>query len=48
MIPIPKAREKMAVPKGNYNDTLYQAVPDPFTFTDQAFFKMMTGVNKIC
>jgi len=45
MIPIPKAREKLAVPIGNYNDTLYLAVPDPFTFTDQAFFKMMTGMK---
>lgn len=46
-IPHAKAREKLAVPIGNYHDTLYLAVADPFAFTEQSFFTVMTGM-KIC
>jgi type II secretory ATPase GspE/PulE/Tfp pilus assembly ATPase PilB-like protein len=41
------AREKLAVPIGLFRDTLYLAVGDPFTFQDQSFFALMTGM-KIC
>ena len=47
IIPLAKAREKMAVPIGTYHNTLYLAVADPFTFTEQSFFTMMTGM-KVC
>jgi type II secretory ATPase GspE/PulE/Tfp pilus assembly ATPase PilB-like protein len=40
-----KAREKLAVPIGSYQDTLYLAVADPFTFKDQSFFTIMTGMK---
>lgn len=46
-IPQIRSREKFAVPAGNFQDTLYLAVPDPFTFKDQAFFTMMTGMKVI-
>ncbi len=44
-IPLAKAREKLAEPIGNYQDTLYLAVGDPFTFADHSFFTMMTGMK---
>ena len=44
-IPHAVAREKLALPIGRYHDTLYLAVPDPFTFKDQSFFAMMTGMK---
>ena len=44
-IPIAKSREKLAIPIGGYQDMLYLAVPDPFTFKDQAFFTVMTGMK---
>jgi type II secretory ATPase GspE/PulE/Tfp pilus assembly ATPase PilB-like protein len=44
-IPNAKAREKLAVPIANYHDTLYLAVAEPFTFTDQSFFTVMTGMK---
>ncbi|MFA6971756.1 MAG: ATPase, T2SS/T4P/T4SS family [Gallionella sp.] len=45
LIPHAKAREKLAIPIGHYHDTLYLAVDDPFSFTELAFFKMMTGMK---
>ena len=45
IIPHAKARASHVVPIGNYHDTLYLAVPDPFTFKDQSFFAMMTGMK---
>ena len=45
IIPYDNAREKMAVPIGIYKDCLYLAVADPFTFEDQPYFTMMTGMK---
>ena len=45
IILIAKTHDKLAVPIGNYHNTLYLAVPDPFTFTDQPFFTVMTGMK---
>ncbi len=44
-IPIAKAREKLALPLAQYNGLLFLAVAEPFTFADQSFFKMMTGMR---
>lgn len=44
-VPLTKTREKFAVPIGNYHNTLYLAVPDPFMFMDQSFFTVMTGMK---
>ena len=44
-IPHATANEKLVVPIGNYHDKLYLAVSDPFTFKDQSFFTMMTGMK---
>ena len=44
-IPHATANEKLVVPIGNYHDKLYLAVSDPFTFKDQSFFTMMTGIK---
>jgi type II secretory ATPase GspE/PulE/Tfp pilus assembly ATPase PilB-like protein len=46
-VPYAKSREKFAVPIGSYQDTLYLAVPAPFTFSEQSFFAVLTGM-KIC
>jgi len=45
IIPLAKAREKLAEPIGSFQDTLYLAVADPFIFTDQSFFTMLTGMK---
>ena len=45
IVPLEKIREKQAVPIGNYHDTIYLAVADPFTFEDQSFFTVMTGMK---
>lgn len=47
LIPYAQAREKLAVPIGSYRETLYLAVAEPFTFSHQSFFAVMTGM-KIC
>lgn len=46
-IPLVKAREKLALPIGHFHDKLYLAVADPFTFADQSFFTVMTGMKVI-
>lgn len=46
-IPPGKTREKLAVPIGNYHNTLYLCVSDPFTYVDQSFFTVMTGMKVI-
>jgi type II secretory ATPase GspE/PulE/Tfp pilus assembly ATPase PilB-like protein len=45
LIPSDKALEKQVVPIGNYNNTLYLAVADPFSFDDTSYFTMMTGLK---
>lgn len=45
LIPRTKAREKRAVPVGSYHDTLFLAVPDPFSFAEVSFFTVMTGMK---
>lgn len=40
-----KAREKKVVPVGVYNKTLYLAVPDPATFSEQHHFSFITKLN---
>lgn len=44
-IPLQIVREKLAVPIGQYHNTLYLAVSDPFTFADRPFFSLMTGMK---
>jgi len=44
-IPIEKAHEKKVVPVGLYNKTLYLAVPDPATFSEQHHFTFITKLN---
>ena len=46
-VPLAKVREKLALPIGNFNDTLYLAVSDPFTFKDHSFFTMLTDLKVI-
>lgn len=47
IVPYAMAREKLIVPVGNYHDTLYLAVAEPFIFAEKAFLSVMTGM-KIC
>jgi hypothetical protein len=44
-IPKDKAREKKVVPVGVYNKTLYLAVADPATFSEQHHFAFITKLN---
>jgi hypothetical protein len=44
-IPKEKAHEKMVVPVGAYNKTLYLAVADPATFSEQHHFAFITKLN---
>jgi hypothetical protein len=44
-IPKAKAHEKMVVPVGAYNKTLYLAVADPATFSEQHHFAFITKLN---
>ncbi len=47
IIPLAHIRDKRAVPIGIYNNALYLAVTDPFMFTDNSFFMMLTGMKVI-
>lgn len=46
-VPLAKIREKLSVPIGIFRDTIYIAIADPFSFPDQSFFAMLTGL-KVC
>lgn len=39
------ARNKQVIPVGVYNKTLYLAVSDPFTFEEQPYFALLTGLT---
>jgi hypothetical protein len=44
-IPYEKAQEKKIIPVGVYNKTLYLAVADPATFSEQHHFAFITKLN---
>ena len=44
-IPKEKAHEKKVIPVGVYNKTLYLAVADPATFSEQHYFTFITKLN---